>query len=94
MFAVSRGTTWTTDAPYRETMKEIQQYQTEGVITVEMESSALFAIGQAHEIQTAALLVVGDSLANMRWEAPNDLDIVERSLEHAYSAAIAALVNS
>ena len=28
------GTTWTTDAPYRETREEVIQYQSEGVLTV------------------------------------------------------------
>ena len=35
------GTTWTTDAPYRETLDEVKQYQSEGVKTVEMESAGL-----------------------------------------------------
>ena len=38
------GTTWTTDAPYRETREEVLQYQAEGVKTVEMESAGLFTV--------------------------------------------------
>jgi hypothetical protein len=41
----SRGTSWTTDAPYRETNEELRQYRSEGVATVEMETSALLAVG-------------------------------------------------
>ena len=36
------GTTWTIDAPYRETKKEIERYAKQGISTVEMEASALF----------------------------------------------------
>jgi uridine phosphorylase len=88
-FAV--GTTWTTDAPYRETIDEVRQYQAEGVLTVEMESAGLLAIGQARSVQTASIFVVGDTLADFNWKAPHDLRIVEDSLEKAYAAAIAAL---
>ena len=40
----SVGTSWTIDAPYRETVAEVQLYQAEGVLTVEMEAAALFAV--------------------------------------------------
>lgn len=85
------GTTWTTDAPYRETRSEVQQYQTEGVQTVEMESAGLFAIGKIRSVQTAAIVVVMDSLANLRWEVPDKLDRIQKSLETAYMAVIDAL---
>jgi len=85
------GTTWTTDAPYRETREEIRRYQSEGVKTVEMESAALFAVGQARGVPTASVLVVGDSLANLRWQAPPDVNPVERALEAVYAAAIEVL---
>ena len=32
------GTSWTIDAPYRETVAEAKKYQKEGVTTVEMEA--------------------------------------------------------
>lgn len=85
------GTTWTTDAPYRETRSEVQQYQTEGAQTVEMESAGLFAVGKVRNIQTAAIVVVMDSLANLRWEVPSGLDRIQKSLELAYMAVIDAL---
>jgi uridine phosphorylase len=85
------GTTWTTDAPYRETLEEVRQYQSEGVLTVEMESAGLFAIGQVREVQTASVVVIMDSLANLRWEVPDRLDPIQKSLELVYAAAIDAL---
>lgn len=36
--AFSEGTTWTTDAPYRETKKEIMHYAKHGISTVTAEA--------------------------------------------------------
>src|SRR5215217_646974 len=82
------GTTWTTDAPYRETREEVIQYQAEGVRTVEMESAGLFTVGQVREVQTASIVIGMDSLASLRWQTPERLDGIIRSLEIVYSAAI------
>src|SRR5258706_12361580 len=58
----SRGTTWTTDAPYRETVDEIQQYQSEGVKTVEMESAGVFTIGEGGKNPTGLVVIWGGEL--------------------------------
>jgi uridine phosphorylase len=85
------GTTWTTDAPYRETREEVMKYQSEGVKTVEMESAGLFTVGQVREVQTASVVIGMDSLATLRWETPERLDGIMRSLEIVYAAAIEVL---
>jgi uridine phosphorylase len=85
------GATWTTDAPYRETREEVGQYQAEGVKAVEMETAALFALGQVRGVETAAAVAVGDSLADLHWQAPTQVDGIERALEEVYAAAIEAL---
>ena len=36
----------TIDAPYRETVAEARRYRRQGVLTVEMEAAALFAVGR------------------------------------------------
>lgn len=63
------GTSWTTDAPFRETLPEITQYQNEGVLTVDMESAALFAIGKYLDVDVSSLFVVSDSLAESIWQS-------------------------
>lgn len=85
------GTTWTTDAPYRETLEEVQQYQFEGVKTVEMESAGLFTVGQVRGIETASVVVIMDSMANFHWQVPERLDAIQHALETVYSAAIEVL---
>ena len=57
---VYKGSSWTIDAPYRETVKELIHYRSEGVMTVEMESSAVFAVGQVRGIETSAVFVISD----------------------------------
>jgi len=47
-FAVVRGSTWTTDAPFRETATTIAARQAEGILAVEMEAAALYAFATAH----------------------------------------------
>lgn len=44
---VYRGSTWTTDAPFRETQLAIEQAQAAGILAVEMEAAALYAFAQA-----------------------------------------------
>ena len=85
------GTTWTTDAPYRETREEVIQYQAEGVKTVEMESAGLFTVGQVRAVQTASVVIGMDSLASLRWQTPERLDDIMHSLEIVYAAAIDVL---
>jgi len=87
----SRGTTWTTDAPFRETVEEIRQYQAEGVKTVEMESAGLFTIGKVRNIPTASVVVGMDRLADYQWHAPERLEKILHSLELVYAASLDVL---
>ncbi len=84
----SRGTTWTTDAPFRETPEEIRQYQSEGVKTVEMESAGLFTIGQVRHVPTVSVVIGMDQLAEFQWQVPKDLNKIMHSLELVYQAAL------
>jgi len=63
-----RGTSWTTDAPYRETIDELRQYRSDGVATVEMEVSALFAAGTYRAVAVSAIFVVSDLLSEDDWD--------------------------
>jgi uridine phosphorylase len=45
--AVRAGTTWTTDAPFRETAETIAARQQDGILAVEMEAAALYAFAGA-----------------------------------------------
>jgi uridine phosphorylase len=86
--AHARGTSWTTDAPYRETRRKVEAYRGEGVKTVEMEVAALFAVGQRLKVPTAAVLVIGDRLADLTWQPPGDLQALRSSLAGVAQAIV------
>jgi uridine phosphorylase len=44
---ILHGSSWTTDAPFRETATEIERHRAAGVLAVEMEAAALYAMAQA-----------------------------------------------
>ncbi len=62
------GKGWTIDTPYRETKKEIEKYQKEGVLTADMEASAIFAVAKALNVKAAAIFVVSDNLTGKKWK--------------------------
>ena len=86
--AHSIGASWTTDAPYRETRRKVEIYRAEGVKTVEMVAAALFAVGQRLNVPTAAVLVIGDRLADLKWQPPLD----PRPLRHNLARVAQAIV--
>ncbi len=61
------GRVWTTDAVFRETVGQVRHYQAQGVLVVDMEIAALFAVGQFRGLPVAGLLVVSDELASLTW---------------------------
>jgi uridine phosphorylase len=56
------GPHWTTDAPYRELVGKIESYRRQGVLGVDMETSAMYALGKVRTVDVCNLLVVGDEL--------------------------------
>jgi uridine phosphorylase len=85
---LKKGSTWTTDAPYRETAVTVAHYQAQGVQTVEMETAALFAVAQHCQAEAAALLAVSDSLAGGVWRPANDPTLAENNLKLALEAIL------
>ena len=61
-----KGATWTIDAPYRETKAEVEKYSKQGIKTVEMEASALFAVAHYRKVKIASAFVVSDLLGK-KW---------------------------
>lgn len=59
------GSTWTTDAPYRETAESITHYKSIGVHAVEMEAAALYAFAQARNKNVICFAHVTNQMAKM-----------------------------
>jgi uridine phosphorylase len=90
--AFTIGTSWTTDAPYRETRLEVERYQDEGVATVDMEASALFALAQYRNVSIGAAFTVSDSLAELKWKPHFHFLRVKRGLQKLFPVAVEALL--
>jgi uridine phosphorylase len=89
-----RGPTWTVDAVYRETVETARALQAEGVLTVEMEASALFTVAAYRGVEVAAAFTVSDSLADLTWAPDFDNPVIGRGLELLLEAAETALGES
>ena len=62
------GTTWTTDAFYRETRSKLNRRKEMGAICVEMECSAMQAMCDFREVEFFQFLYAGDNLDHSTWD--------------------------
>ncbi|MAG52362.1 MAG: purine-nucleoside phosphorylase [Nanoarchaeota archaeon] len=86
----TEGTTWTIDAPYRETKKEIEHYVKEGISTVEMETSALFTVAKYRKVKIASAFIVSDVLGE-KWNPGFHKFDVKRAQNILIDAAVDCL---
>lgn len=86
-----QGTSWTTDAPFRETRREAAAHSQAGVLTVEMEAAACLAAARSLGAQAVAVLVVADRLTPAGWEPPEKMTTVQKSLSAVFEAALSCL---
>ncbi len=85
------GTSWTIDAFYRETIKEIKQYKKEGVKTVEMEASALFAVANVRKVKITSAFVVSDILGEDKWNPQFNARHVKNKLKKLLDVSVDCL---
>lgn len=62
------GTTWTTDAFYRETPEKIRRRKEMGAVCVEMECSAVQAMCDFRGVDFFQFLYAGDNLDHPKWD--------------------------
>jgi uridine phosphorylase len=86
----SNGITWTLDAPYRETKKEIKYYAKKGIDTVEMETSALFAVAKFRKVKIASAFVISDLLVE-KWDPKFHKKEIKKQLYRLIDAAVRCL---
>lgn len=89
-FDTPRGTTWTTSAFYRETIPEIRAYSNDGVVTLDMESAAIWAVCQYRGVDTASIHELGDVLTPDEWKPETQGD---RGLEEMLDPTVVGLEN-
>lgn len=86
-----KGSTWTIDAPYRETVQELKEYQSEGVMTVDMEASALASVAKLRKVEFATAFVVSDLLGELEWNPQFGIPAVLENLQKVADSAIKIL---
>ena len=64
-YAIHRGTSWTTDAPYRETADDIAAARAHGALAVEMEAAALYAFARARSQPVLCFAHVTNQMARI-----------------------------
>jgi purine-nucleoside phosphorylase len=86
--AHSLGPTWTTDAPFRELRGTVLEHQRAGILAVDMEAAALFAVAQAAGCSAVAAFSITDQLADGHWRLGADLRTAQRGLTILFDAAV------
>ena len=56
------GSTWTTDAPFRETAEAIEAARSKGALAVEMEAAALYSFARAAGVRILCLAHVTNTM--------------------------------
>jgi uridine phosphorylase len=61
------GSVLTTDGIYRETRDKLAKFRETGVLAIDMETSALYAVAKHRDVEIASALVVSDLLTESGW---------------------------
>ena len=61
--SIKKVCSWTTDAPFRETKQGVLGFYAQGAKCVEMEASALMAVGEYYDLPVACFAVISDELS-------------------------------
>jgi len=88
-----KATSWTIDAPYRETISEIQKYKKQNVATVEMESSSLFVVAKVRKVKIASAFVITDVLGDYKWDPQFNKNHINKKLNQLFDVALECLLN-
>jgi uridine phosphorylase len=89
----SSGRVWTTDAVYRETRPKVKAYQAQGILAVEMETSALMTLAIYRSVAMAGLLTVSDELFDLKWR-PGFRDPLLKEHSRAAGRVLVALAGA
>jgi purine-nucleoside phosphorylase len=81
------GTTWTTDAPFRELRKDVLEHQRQGVLAVDMEAAAMLSVARSMNLSAVALFSIADQLSGGVWRMAKDLRPAQKGLTILFEAA-------
>jgi uridine phosphorylase len=75
------GPVWSTDGAYGETRGKLRKFRDSGVLAVDMETSAVFAIAKYRNVRAASAQVISDVLTESGWELAFGHQSVRESTE-------------
>jgi uridine phosphorylase len=82
------GPVWSTDAFYRETKGLVKSCQERGILGIDLELAALFAVGRFRRIAVAGLLVVSDELFTFTWQPARGSQAFRLARDKAFHVAL------
>jgi uridine phosphorylase len=88
------GPAWTIDAIFRETVDEAVHFAEQGVLCVEMEAAALFAVAEHRGVALASAFCISDSLASGEWEPAYGSEELARNVWALLGSAVEVLAGS
>jgi len=65
---VHTGPIWSTDAPYRESVAQVEQFGDQGILGVDMEYAALITAATFRKVELSAVMLVSDELWSGKWK--------------------------
>jgi len=80
--------TWTTDALYRETEKNMKARKAEGCLTVDMECASIMAVSEFRGVEAYQFLYAEDNLDASQWEARSMGRVSQNEFEKYLNIAI------
>lgn len=84
------GPVWSTDAAYRETRGKLRKFKQRGILAVNMETSAVFAIAKYRNVRTASAQVISDILTENEWQ----LAFGDRSIRESTEVLLKAVIET
>jgi uridine phosphorylase len=88
------GPVWSTDGVYRETLGKFRRFRDSGVLAVDMETSAIFAVAKYRGVEAASAQVISDILTEREWFPAFHERSVRESAEVLLKAALEVLSKS
>lgn len=67
-YSFVEGKTWTTDAPYRETVDKVIKRREQGCVCVEMECASMFAVSEFRNSDLFQFFYAADNLDSPNWD--------------------------
>ena len=75
------GPVWSTDGAYRETRGKLRKFKDGGIMAVNMDTSAIFALAKYRNIRAASVQVISDILTEKGWKLAFGHESVRESTE-------------